>query len=290
MKNIFSKFQLKYNLWLLIAAIFAISQSGCNSEKRVTKALIKMDQEDLNKVRPWPKNYTYYEYADMLDNAKIRYEFYKKRAIQARIANNEATAEIQKKNMEEYQKKIRNLENDRKFYKIYKLHDKELKIQIKNEQRVQNDIEKQKMKIDNTALKRQKEINKNTQKNIKEQQKRLDDKRKRLEKQQKELITDNKTTDKTLKQKNKELETIKKTAQESGNPNDPTFTEIINTLEAEINKLETERVKSKDELNTKTIELEIFIEENYAKRDTVIESQMKLSTDPIPQSTDKIIK
>ena len=266
--------------WLMLTAAITITLPGCNSEKRVTKALMKMDQEDLNHVRPWPKDYTYFEYAEKLDNAKLRQEFYKKRAIQARIAKDASSVAIQKQNIAEYQKIIDRLEKDKKFYKIYKLRDKELKLKIKEEQRVQRDIEKQKATLDNTASKRQKEINKQAQKSLKERKKRLDDKRKRLEGEKKTLVSNQKEAEHLLKSKHKELEEIQQAARESGNPDDPTFTEVINSLNDDISKLEAERKVYEDKFNAKTIELEDFVNENYAKRDTVIESQMELSTDP----------
>lgn len=272
-----------------MAAIIVIIQPSCSTEKRVAKKLMKLDQDNLNNIRPWPYNYTYHEYVNMLDNAKIRQEFYRKRELQARIADDKRTQKTMQKNVDDYQKTINKLEKDRQFYKIYKLREKEIKVKIKQEQKVQKDIERQKANVDKEALRRQKESDKQRQQFIKERKQRLDEKKKRLENEKKLLVSKNKENGQAIKQKKKELADLQKIANESGDPDDPNFVEGISVLTMELQQLETEKQDIEQKLDDITIEIEEFIEEQYTPKDTVIENQMILSTDPIPQKTDEKI-
>lgn len=290
MSNPFSTLQRRLFVWLLMVAIITITQPSCNTEKRVTKKLLKLEKGDLNKVRPWPHNYTYHEYVQKLDNAKIRQEFYRKRALQARIAEDKVTEKVMNDNVDEYEKTITNLERDKQFYKIYKLREQEIHVKIKQEQKVQKDIAKQKDRIDKEALQREKDDNKKREEFIKNRLQRLDEKKKRLEDERKEYVNTNKDTNKSLEKKRKELRQLQKVANESGDANDPNFVEGIAALTAEVDQLETIKQTTEIKIEDLTSEIEDFIEENYTAKDTVIESQMILSTDPIPQRTDEKIK
>lgn len=290
MRKSFSISQKWPLLWLLLAAIIVISQPSCNTEKRVAKRLMKLDKDNLNTKRPWPYNYTYHEYVQMLDNAKIRQEFYRKRSLQARIAKDKRTQDTMDDNVKEYQNTIDRLEKDSQFHKIYKLREREILVKIKKEKKTQKEIEKQKIRIDKKALARQKEVLKRSEQNIKERQQRLNEKKKRLEDEKKEYANKNKANNLALKQKRKELSQLHKIADESGTPDDPNFVEGLNILTDEIQQLEIEKQGIEQKIDALTLEIEEFIEENYTPKDTVIKSQMILSTDAIPQQTSEKIK
>ena len=282
MRRSFSISQKWTLLWLLLAAIIVISQPSCNTEKKVAKKLMKLDQDQLNTIRPWPYNYTYQNYVQMLDNAKIRQEFYRKRELQARIADDKRTQNMMNDNVDEYQKTIERLEKDHHFYKIYKLREHEIQVKIKKEQKIQKDIEKQKYRVDKNALARQKELEKRREQGIKDRIDRLDEKANRLKAEKKEYITESKEISKTLKQKTKELAQLQEIANASDDPNDPNFVEGISILTLNISQLEIKKQDLDEKVDTLTLEIDAFIEEYSTPKDTIINSQMMLSTDKTP--------
>lgn len=280
---------LKYLLCLSI--IFTlILLPGCNAEKRLQKAIMELDQNKLNKQRAWPYNYTFQEYTYQLDNAKLRQEFYRKRGIQARIAGDKRTQAVMEKNVDQYQKTIDRLEDDKEFYKVYKMREHEIKLKLKEEQKVQAAIEKRKQKLDKEALKRDKTQDKHKKKLQRERQSILDNKMKRLENQKKEYISTHKETEKTLKDRRKELSTLEKIATESGSPNDTGFEEERERLNNEIERLNNTSIDLLNDIDSINIVIEKFIFENYNKKDTVVENQMKLTPQTVPQKTTPIEK
>ena len=290
MKPSFSTPQKWYILWLLMATIIIISQPSCNSEKRVAKQLQNLDRDDLNKKRPWPYNYTYQEYVQILDNAKIRQETYKKRYLQAGLVNDKHTQEMMKNNIAKYQKKIDRLEEDSQFHKIYKLREREIQVKIKNEEKNQDEIKKQQLGLDKAKEAKKKSITKQRKQMVKDRQKRLEEKEGRIIDKKIKYQKENKIIDQEITQKKKERDQIQEIAESSTTPNDPNFIEGIELLTSDIKVLETEKQRIEKQIEDIILELEEFQKEYATKNDTIIESQMMLQTDSIPTKTSNIIK
>ena len=190
-------------LWLLSAAMIALGMSSCSSEKRVTRALLKLERYDLNNIRPWPYNYTYYEYTERLDEAKLRQEFYRKRELQARIAKDKTTVKTMQENIKRYQKKIDYLEEDKVFFDIYMLRYREIKIKLKKDQQAQKQITKQKLKIDRKSDKNRSTLEKKHKAQDKERQRQFNEK--------KALLAEKKKAhDQLIKMKERELKQVQR--------------------------------------------------------------------------------
>lgn len=117
----------------ILAILFLLSICACNSQKRTTKALMKMNSKEMNSIRPWPHNYSYQEYVDQLNEVKLRKEFYTERKMQASVAGDNKTAQIMGNNIIQAEKKIKRLEKDKKFHKIYKIQSRAAKKKNKKE-------------------------------------------------------------------------------------------------------------------------------------------------------------
>lgn len=275
--------------WLFLAVIIILSLTGCNSEKRATRALMRLDAKGKNVVRPWPQNYTFEEYCKMMDSSRFLNKLYKSREDQAQKVGDKRTADIMNYNVKQYKKKIKHLKNDKRFYKIYRLNDKKINAQLKESEKAVKRQKKQKVRQDNTEKKRQKEFEKRSRKNIKENQKRLDDKKKRLENNKNEYAEQVNSYHKTIEDKQEELNDIQEIANDPENRNDATLKEAIDDLTRQIKTLKYKKQELEKSLESVTTELDQFVEKYYSpkeeekKKDK--DSQMILRTDPIQLQT-----
>ncbi len=228
-------------LCFIILGAWVFSFYSCDSQKRVTKALLKLERsEEYKTTRSWPHNYTFQEYSNRLNETKIQQAFYEKRKVQARIAKDKKTEKILENNIAQYQKTIDTYQKDKKFYKIYKLQSKDVKLKVKEENATQKALEKQKTKLDHKALRKQKELlkkhktqNKNRELALKAKRRSLKKKRKEAEKERKEYLNSIKEKRQVLK----EIQTEKKNA--NADDNEYYTNEILHLIN-EIKQMEKE--------------------------------------------------
>ncbi len=268
---------------LLLTLIFTCSSTmyhyGYPSEKRFQKAVLKLDKEMLNQKRAWPYNYTFNEYLQQLDNTILRQEFYRKRASQAKEAGDERTLMTMKRNIESYQETIDRLKDDKKFYNVYKLRQDEIKIKIRQEEIKVKMAQKQEVEYQKTLQREANDIEKRKKQLLKEKQKKLDDNRHRLETQIAGLKKEAKTNTKRLSKYQKELYVLEEIIATDSIKDDPSINEGKTQLTYKINELNFKQDSISTELDIVTANLDKFIEENYSKKDTIVEKQMILSTD-----------
>lgn len=226
--------------WLLLVILTSTLLGACSREKRVTKALMRYDQNSSNHKRAWPYNYTYQEYAYELDNAKIRQEFYRKRKLQAQISDNKKTAEIMGNNIQKYQKKIDRLEDDKEFYRIYRLRSQEVDLKIKQAKRSQREIEKN----DKNAKKAEKKKLKSFEKEQhKQNQNRNKDLKKNIAKEQEAIVNQNKNKDQKIQKLKNEIRRLQKALDKADEDDKSYYEDEIEFLKLDIEELQKQRSK-----------------------------------------------
>jgi len=254
-------------VWLITLAILAFSPS-CSSHRRLQKALIALDQDELNSKRAWPYNYNFSEYSQHLDEALLRQEFYRERGVQARKAGDKRMQAIMENNVEQYQKTIDRLKSDKEFYKVYKLQAKQMRAKQKEENQEQKALDKQKLMVDKNARKRQKEVAKKKKQNLKQNKKLLKDKEKRLKEQQKKHLKKQEETEKLIKEKQKELALLEEVAQESGVPDDPSFVEERERLTTDLERLERSYTQLENDIESLNVAIDKFTPQNDSPQDS----------------------
>ena len=232
-------YQAIFNLnKLLLLALALALMSACDSQKRVSKALLKLEKSDeYKKTRSWPQNYTFGEYSEQLDDAKLRKAFYEKRKTQAIIAKNRKMVDVMQNNIEQYDKTIDRLKSDKKFYKIYKLRSKKVKLKIKEENKTKRALEKQKSKLDRKAIRANKEKLKKHKKNNREQARKVKEKRKELEKRKDNVIKKKEAHLKQIEDKRKEIKRLEKLKEKASITAQSSYTKHIQLLRNEISVL-----------------------------------------------------
>lgn len=255
---------------------------ACSTEQRVAHRLEKLNTYPEKKVRAWPYNYTYNQYAEMFDEARVLRTFYRKRKGQYRSYGAEKTAKTMDDNIKKYKKKIKRLKKDRPYYRIYRLQQRIVKEELKKQKR----LEKKKAKSlpngggSGDLGKSKREIKKQRKAHIKERENRLDERRVQIEEQRKELVRKLKDKNKALKQKEQERAALINAIEHSRMP-DNDLEAKEEKLTRDIERLEKERQNLEIKIDETTEALEDFIRENYGSDADENPSQMRLSTDPV---------
>ena len=268
---------------IILSAIFCIINNGCNSERRFQKAELKLKQN--NTIRAWPYNYSFTEYSDRFDNAIRMIDYYKESSSEASKNNDERRVQVMNKNIKRYESTIKQLKGDHKFYSVYKIRQDKIKTERKEKEKITKEKEREQIKFNKANTK---ETKRQTKDMMRERKEILDNKRKRMKTNIAELKDKRKNNSKSASQKQKEITTLKKIAQKSGAENNPSIKEEIERLNNEFLQIKHNNESISKQIDSLNLVLEKFIDENYNKKDTVIESQMKLSKDNIPTKTKPI--
>lgn len=253
---------------LIIATSFTALNTSCDSQKRVSKALQKLESnKGHQKIRSWPYNYTFHEYSEQLDDAELRQAFYEKRKTQALIAKDKKTAEVMQNNIETYQRTIDRLKDDKKFYKIYKLRSKEVELKIKEENKTKKAIEKQKLKLDRDKLRENKAAYREKKKLYNAQQQAIKERRKALEKDKKKAEKAKEEHLNKIKDKKKEIDNLYKVIEKAPESEQVKYQRQIQSLQNQIRVLQGESKKYDAPIKE--------LEQNIALPDSVIQKQTK---------------
>lgn len=226
---------------IVLLTLTLLLSYACDSQKRVTAALLKLERsEDYKKTRSWPQNYTFGQYSDQLDDAKLRKAFYEKRKTQAFIARDKKTVDVMQDNIKAYDKTIERLKKDKKFYKIYKLRSKNVQLKIKEENKTKHALEKQKLKLDKKEMRANKAKLKERKLATKEQQRIIDNKRKELRKRKSIAEKSKNEHAKKIEERRKEIKRLEKLKTKVPVEAQSSYSSQIQFLQREIKVLQGE--------------------------------------------------
>lgn len=262
-------------------SIIAMTFIGCNSQKRVNKALMKLNQEELGQLRPWPHNYTFFEYSDLLDEARHKEVFLKTRKKQAKKADDKRMELVMEKNIELNDQNIKRLKADKKFYKVYKLRYREVSLKLKAEKKALHKVEKQKKKQEKERHQRRDESREKRKEREKKQEKMTDAKLDKLEAKQEIIEDKDEVLEDAIKDKEKEIASLKKEQTKAPDEDKGYYDDEIDFINQEIETITEKKAETQFSLDSMNIIIDKFKSMHYGSDTT---STVDTNSEPLPFS------
>lgn len=288
-------FRRKYRIVpiaVLLIILTAITLTGCSSQKKLDKKVLKLDQG-----RAWPYNYTFIEYFEQLEYAYNKRELLAMRQKQAKktwrnrenkdLKKNKTLA-VLKITSKRNEKDIKRLKKDKEFYRAYKIRarlvsktpkdNNEQTSQIRNETKAQT---KARESYEKELKTRKAKSNKKHEKSKKERQERTDAQLENLRERRDAIENKDAVINKEVSIKEKEIAKLLKEQSKAPEEDKEYYDDEIDFIREEIKSINEQKGDTQGSLDSMDLVIDRFIELHYTTDSTSTKGKRVHNT-PLP--------